>query len=556
MGWQDAPETASNKPAWMNAPEHGAAAPPSGPQPSMLDTAIASPTGRFIQGNVIQPLASGAHAAMEAVSPFTGGLSSMLGVMGNVLSAKEQQGYQGAIQRNQNTPGYTAQRAIADKLMADRGGSGLADQLTAPFNPTIAGMAGQMAGGRDASNAMADAQTQAQDAYHKQHPWLSAGAGIAGGLLMAPERGALPDLSAAPNPGLRNGALEAHQAGYVLPPSMASETPGGLANGLAGWSGKIKTAQAASEANQEVTNALAAKSLGIDPEQGITEAALRNVRAEAGKAYTAIPKALPVVTQDADFVDAIGQINDKTASLSQAFPNITKNSEIEDLVGDLTNAQQFKTEDGISLVRQLRKDATANFRAAADPKKLALAQAQRDAADAVDDLIERNLAQTGQDGLVADYRAARQTIAKSYDLQSATNLVSGNVNAQRLATLMGRGRPLTGELQTIAKAASAFPKAMQPLDRIGGVEPLSTLDLAGAAVTAAHGNYGVAAGLLGKPLARAAVLGPRMQESIMTRAVGAPVPPLSLPSLTPESRIPLGTLPQLLLQTQRRPQNG
>ena len=48
-------------------------------------------------------------------------------------------------------------------------------------------------------------------------------------------------------------------------------------------------------------------------------------------------------------------------------------------------------------VKRLRFDAKANLKAAADPDKLVLGLAQRRAAQAIDDLIERRLTETGDE---------------------------------------------------------------------------------------------------------------------------------------------------------------
>lgn len=524
--------------------------------PSTWDKIVASPIGREINKAVIQPAASVLGQAGDMLNTPR----RLMGLGPNPLTAAfstapmvASRAYDESVANNRNTPGYPAARVQADKVQASVP-SGLSAQVTPGMNAMVPGLA-NMGGGMDAMNAAQDSAEAAQGQYKQAHPISSFLANMAGGLLLAPklpEVGAMPQAPASPpNSNLRPMAQEAHDTGYVLPPQMMSDKPGPVANFLAGWSGKVKTAQGASEANQRVTNALAAKSLGLNPEDGISEVALRRVRADAGKAYGAVSKALPVTTQDSEFLDAIGGIGDKTSSLAETFPNITKNTDIENLVSDLTNAKSFKTEDGITLVRQLRRDATANFKAAADPSKLALAQAQRDAAEHVDDLIQRNLAQTGQEGLVSEYQAARQTIAKTYDLQSATNLATGNVNAHRLAALAARGRPLSGELSTIANSAAAFPKALQPLDRIGGVEPLSTLDLGAAALSAAHGHFGVGAAILGKPMARKLLLSDTFQNGMARGNT-----PLQVPRISTNAPIPLGlmNLPPLLLQKQQQPQ--
>jgi hypothetical protein len=114
------------------------------------------------------------------------------------------------------------------------------------------------------------------------------------------------------------------------------------------------------------------------------------------------------------------------------------------------------------------------------------------------------------------YRAARQLIAKSYDVEGATNTATGDVNARGLARLADKGRPLTDELDTIAQAASAFPKALQPPAGFGHNETWSALDFFGGAAAVAHGNPGVAAGIMLRPAARAALLSQPFQRGMTT----------------------------------------
>lgn len=176
-------------------------------QPSVMDRIAASPVGRFVHDAVLQP----AEAAISTVLPaamtanasvLNGQIPTLVGpdapnnklaAMGNkALDAS----YQGALGRNRNTPGYAAARAQADKQIA-LAPTPLTSQFTAPFNSAIHGLGGlALSGGSlDASNAAADAQTQAQQGYSAQHPVLSAAAQMAGGLLLAPK---LPTPNAAP----------------------------------------------------------------------------------------------------------------------------------------------------------------------------------------------------------------------------------------------------------------------------------------------------------------------------------------------------------------------
>lgn len=514
MGWQDAPEVSGNA-AWMQAPEVG-----NGPQPSFMDRVIASPVGRLAH-NLTFPLGNMEVSAISSLakgSPADAPIWKVINGLKSIGDSAEA-GYQGALQNNRNTPGYAAERAKADQAMA-MARPGFTDQMSAPVNAPIAGTVGLM-GGLDSSNAMADAQTSAQQAYAQQNPVKSAIGQTVGGLALGK-----PAIADAPvlRPALKPMVKSATDAGYVLPPRMISEDVGPVTSGLEAWSGKVKTAQAASEKNQEVTNNLAKQAIGIPADEDITAAKIKQIRSSAGQVKQHIEQTVPDIHTDPQFAQDVVNLSGIRSSVAQNFPNIAKNQSIEDLVSDLSNAKAIPTKDAFDVVQRLRQNANANFNAFQDADKLALGQAQRQAANHIEDLIERNLLRNGYTG-IQDFKDARQLLAKTYDVEGATNLATGNVSAQKIAALQNKGRPLTGELKTIADVHSAFPKAMQPLDRMGATEGLSTLDMGAAALSAAHGNYGVAGALLGKPLARGAVLSNRVQGRLTNQL------PLNLPRL-------------------------
>lgn len=328
---------------------------------------------------------------------------------------------------------------------------------------------------------------------------------------------------------LRPVAQQAHDAGYVLPPQMISEKPGIVANTLAGWSGKIKTAQAASEKNQEVTNRLAATGLDLAPDTDLTPKIFKDIRSDAGKAYTAVIQAIPNVDADSQYLQSVSSLGGSNSQAATFFPNITKNQPILDLVDELKGVQSFPTEAGVELVKELRSNAVANLKAPGDPSRHALGLAQREAAEHVDSLIERNIAAKHPNtNLVDDYRRARQKIAKSYDVEGVTNPATGDVNAAGLAKLMVKGRPLTGDLKTIADVGAAFPKATQKLSAVGGNEPLSALDFFGSALAVGHGHPSVAAAILGRPIARSAVLSKTFQDMLFAQPAIPRAPGINL----------------------------
>jgi hypothetical protein len=303
---------------------------------------------------------------------------------------------------------------------------------------------------------------------------------------------------------LENEFAATQPAGYVVPPSTIKPTAGNVA--LESVGGKIATAQTASLRNQEVTNRLASQSVGLSANQPLTPAALKNVRETAGAAYQKLGN-VGRITPDLDFYSDIARIRSGIAQIQRDFPtaNVASGDKIDDLVQSLQRPG-FDSRSGLEYIKELRKSAVGNLTGqnATDPANRALGTAQQKAADALEDIIERQLAQTGNQSLVDEFRAARQLIAKTYTVQNALE-TTGNVNAAKLAQLLRKDRPLSPELTTAARFAGAFPKAAAMPERIGG-PGVSALDAtmagAGGALGLALQSPQTAAAALAFPFAR------------------------------------------------------
>lgn len=323
-------------------------------------------------------------------------------------------------------------------------------------------------------------------------------------------------------------AMQAGAAGYKLPPNMASEEPSTVSSLLSGAGGKIRLEQAASAKNQPITNALAAKELGLPVDEDLTLSALEGVRQKAGKAYEAVKKAPINVLSDGAFQRDLGQIGQMSQAARNEFGDLVTNPEVDKIVNVLSNKQTMTPEAAVELSKSLRYKAGVNLKNWTSPEKLELGHAQSQAANAVESLVERNLQAAttamqplgGQDmtKLMADLRQARQTIAKSYDIQNAFNPATGNVDARSLGALLDRGKPLTGGLKTAAEAANSFKQAMRPPEAFGGTQQHTALDfLAGVA------SHGKTLGLsLARPAARGLVLSDPYQKAILSGAQAAP----------------------------------
>lgn len=311
-----------------------------------------------------------------------------------------------------------------------------------------------------------------------------------------------PDVAAA--------VQQAQGAGYVIPPTQVK--PSLMNRALEGYAGKLTTAQNASARNQEVTNELARKAIGA---ADLSPAGIQQVRNQANQAYDQLGQAGKFVV-DNDFAQALDRAGSVSAAMRQNFPELV-NSKVDDLITGLKSRSEFDAQPTIEAIKQFRADAATN-KAALDPAQQAMGRAQNKIASALEDLIERNLQTTGNQQLLTGYRDARKVLAKTYEVEKALNPVTGTVDANKLAQALKKGKPLSGDLRTVAEFASRFPKATQTTERMGSLPGLSPLDFGTFGIaSAATGNPLMMAGVAARPVARAAVLSSPVQNRLASQ---------------------------------------
>ena len=301
----------------------------------------------------------------------------------------------------------------------------------------------------------------------------------------------------------------AQKYGYKLPPQDVNPTMINAA--LNGFSGKIKTSQAASQANQDVTNGIVKQELGLTANSPLNLDVLNGIRQKAGQAYNVI-RGTGTVTSGDSYTSALDNILQNANGQAKSFPGL-KNDDITNVISTLRQPT-FEAGDAVDATKFLRNMANKSY-AAGDKDT---GSAYKQASGALEDALDQHLQNSGNPQALSDFRDARQTIAKTYSVEKALNPVTGNVDAGKLAAQLQKGKPLSGGLQDIAQVASNFPKATQMLKE--NYQPMSPLDYVGAALTgsatsAATGSpYGImAAGAsLARPAVRSALLSSPIQS--------------------------------------------
>ncbi len=246
------------------------------------------------------------------------------------------------------------------------------------------------------------------------------------------------------------------QVGYVTSPSAIN--PSATNKILESIAGKAATGQQAAITNQSVTNNLARESLGMPPSQALSEGGLEAYRGAAAQPYR----------------DIAGLSGSAQVALEQ----------LKDARFNANNYAKFYQRSG-------------------DPEALAAAKNLGAKADALEKQLEGFAAKAGKPELIEALHGARTQIAKSYDVERALNVGTGDVSARLLGNSLDRGKPLSGGLETAGRFAQAFPSYARDAAGIQppGVSKSAALAAAllGGGGAAAAGPVGLAAGAL--PLA-------------------------------------------------------
>lgn len=489
--------------------------------------------GIGLVGRALAPYAAAAGAGAAAGAPF-GGVGAIPGAAAGVtayglseladailMGGRGRQAVERGLtaiglpepQTAAERVGYEATRAMTGASGIPRTAQTIATNLASRVGPTLGQRTAALMA-QNPSGQVLGAGTGAATAQTATEMGAPVPVAMAAGIL----GGALPyGRVAGPRPTVAEKEFAAARPeGYVVPPASVRQTIGNIA--LESVSGKAALQQIASGKNQEVTNRLAAEAVGLPVGEQITKSALERVRDESGKVYERL-KSFGAFSADNDFYSDISRINAESQELLRAFPDLplAGAEKINSLVNAI-NQPTFDSKTAVTLIKTLRQQATKHFSGAPTAEEQALGAAKRRAADAMEALIGRSLAQSGDTQLMNDFNAARTRIAKTYSIENALEL-SGNVNARKLAAQLRADKPLTGGLRTAAQFAGNFPKATVTPETYGS-PGVSALDAAmaagGTAVLPIVGAPGIlAAGLpVVRPVTRSVALSRMLQNRL------------------------------------------
>jgi hypothetical protein len=332
----------------------------------------------------------------------------------------------------------------------------------------------------------------------------------------------------APSQGTMQAAKQGQEAGYVIPPTQVN--PSLLNRLIEGTAGKLTTAQNASFKNQQVTNQLVAKSLGLPEDTVVTPEVLNNLRTTAGKAYENLGVTGTIKTSP-KFNKALDEISvyKDAKQAEKDFPT-GKTSPIVEVIDSL-RSPVFDVRSAMSKINVLRNDADMAFKAG----DTGLFKANKEAGKILENTIENYLANTKQTDLLNEFRNARQLIAKTYSVGKALNPATGTVNAAKLAEQLKAGKPLSGELKQVGEFSSAFPTATKTTEAMGSLPQISPLDVGGALI-AGGGTYLSGSGAE-TPVTLATLLArPALRSVALSRPIQSRLTNQQMQNVSPETR--------------------
>lgn len=274
----------------------------------------------------------------------------------------------------------------------------------------------------------------------------------------------------------------AQKEGYVVPPSTVNPSMGNKV--LESIGGKVAMEQDASLKNQQITDALMKRSLGLDEATQMSEDVLPAIRTQAAQPYKAL-RSIGTMRADADYGKALDAITAQYRGAAKDFPDLARN-DILDAV-EAVRKPSFEADSAMDAIAILRDKASTAY----GQGDKALGKAYREISGAMESAIERSLTRRGKDSakLLSEFRQARQLIAKSYTAEGALNPATGSFNAGKMAAQLAKGKPLTGDMKKVAEFATAFPKAAKLVLDSGSVRNTDVILGAGTAALSREPSY-------------------------------------------------------------------
>ena len=253
-------------------------------------------------------------------------------------------------------------------------------------------------------------------------------------------------------------AQAAQRLGVAVNPAEAN--PNVKTKMLVGATGEAVVNDKIAKANAPKWNDLARKDLGLPENTQLTPEAFEKARSVHSAPYDAIKK-IDVMQPSAGVMDELNSLKLDPRSTSSPEKAAKVNAAVDRVMTQAVDG--LSGENVVSQIRDFRKDANQVFKNPnATGIEIDVAEAQLGIANALENLIEGNLSQLTENGVINpraldQFRTARTAIAKTYDWERATEITTKQVNPAQIVKLAEKGKPLTGVLADVANVAGNFP---------------------------------------------------------------------------------------------------
>lgn len=284
-------------------------------------------------------------------------------------------------------------------------------------------------------------------------------------------------------------AKQVADAGYKLPPEWIG---GRIARSVQDLMSKARVTRSFAAANEQVTDNLAKRALGLNDMNLLDERTLDGLREDSYKAYDAL-RGIGRVRTDGDYLTAIKDAGDRFLGIQGEGAEPLAGSQLKELRdmygGKLPKSLRLSDESQLSQIAKkvqaekapylagrftsawaldqikvLRSAARANL-AKYDPVDNAVGATQREIAQALEDQLSRAAQAKAADDpglrtVVGNFLKAREALAKIRVVSDAMG-PNGKVDARAIGMIEKKNPGyLTGPLHTIAVAANNFPDAV------------------------------------------------------------------------------------------------
>jgi len=247
----------------------------------------------------------------------------------------------------------------------------------------------------------------------------------------------------------------------------------------------------------------------------VTTGDLAGVRQGVSPAYEAI-RNLGTVKSDPEYLADLSKITASQQGASRTFGGPFADSAVKPYLEALAK-DEIPASDAVDATKVLREQADKAFGSG----DKSTGNAFKQAANALESLLERHGTATGQADVVNDFRAGRKLIAQTYSAEKAVNDAAGTFSPKALAAQLKRKVPLEGDLRTIGEFGARFPKVSEPLLD----SPTRYTDVAvPAGLSLLSGNPAPLAIPLTRDALRRYLLSPEYQRQMLQNMTAPPAP--------------------------------